>query len=428
MRARTGTWLATMTSGARIAAHELRDSLYLLRTRRFGTFWVASLLSSIGTWAQQVAEPWLLLTFGASPFVVGLDSFALNAPVLALTAIGGVLADRADRRRVIAIFQSVQMLCPVTIVVLLLGHAVRPLVVVALSLVVGITDALSMPSFQSIVPSIVPREQIARGLALNSTQFNLSRILGPAIAGTLMASVGAVACFALNAASYVPFIGAALWTLPPRPAAAPQSEQDRRPLAGLGDVLAAPLLRGALLTVLATSMLSAQLTTFASVLVKDALRGGSSQYSAAVAAFGVGGLLGAVGLLAVPPGSDRRPWSSRAAVACGLAVTLSATLHSHGTLLFVMVLAGATMAITNISANSLLQAAADQRLLGRCVSLFMLAMRGGLSLGAVLTGAAVHALGVRAALLIDGVAAVSLQLVIGRSWARPALRSRPMNG
>src|SRR5450432_1846043 len=93
-----------------------RESIALLRTRRFGTFWFASLLSNIGTWAQQVAQPWLLLTLGASPFLIGLDSFAMSAPVWALTLVGGVLADRGDRRRVITLFQSIQMLCPMLIV------------------------------------------------------------------------------------------------------------------------------------------------------------------------------------------------------------------------------------------------------------------------------------------------------------------------
>ena len=98
-----------------------RESLSLLATRRFGTFWFASLLSSIGTWAQQVAEPWVLLTLGASSFIIGLDSFAMNAPVWLLTLMGGALADRSDRRRVIALFQSIQMLCPAAIVVLLVA-------------------------------------------------------------------------------------------------------------------------------------------------------------------------------------------------------------------------------------------------------------------------------------------------------------------
>lgn len=120
------------------------ESLALLRTRRFGTFFLASLLSNIGTWAQYVAEPWLLLSLGASPFLVGLDAFALSAPGLLLTLVGGVLADRADRRRVIATFQSIQMLCPTILAVLLLIGTVRPWIVIVLSLVVGAIWLLSV--------------------------------------------------------------------------------------------------------------------------------------------------------------------------------------------------------------------------------------------------------------------------------------------
>src|SRR5471032_1901476 len=157
----------------KLSASSFGESIELLLTRRFGTFWFASLLSNIGTWAQQVAQPWLLLSLGASSFVIGLDAFALSAPVWILTVVGGALADRADRRKVIARFQSAQMLCPVILVVLLMMGTVRPWMIIVLSLVVGVTDALSMPSFQSIVPSIVPRDKIASGLALNATQFNL---------------------------------------------------------------------------------------------------------------------------------------------------------------------------------------------------------------------------------------------------------------
>jgi len=138
------------------------QSLRLLRTPRFGTFCFASLLSNIGTWAQQVAELWLLLSLGASSFLIGLDAFVQAAPVWVLILAGGILPDRADRRRAIAIFQTIQMLCPALLVVLLLKNAVEPWIVVALSLVVvGVTDALSMPSFQTIVPSIGRRDQIA---------------------------------------------------------------------------------------------------------------------------------------------------------------------------------------------------------------------------------------------------------------------------
>ena len=405
------------------AAREFRESLRLLGTRRFGTFWLATLLSNIGTWTQQVAEPWLLITLGASPFLVGLDSFAMNAPVWLLTLAGGVLADRADRRRVITLFQSIQMLCPTLIAALLVYGSIRPFMIIALSLVVGVTDSLSMPSFQSIVPSIVRRDQIGRGLALNSTQFNLSRILGPAIAGVLMASIGAVACFALSAASYIPFIGVALWILPPRPTRPRSGDAFDRMglLSGLREIARAPHLRGALLTVFATSVLCGPLITFTPVLVSAAFHGTAGDFSAAVGAFGAGGLLGATGLLAVPAEQDRRRWSSRFALFYGVMVASVALVPWFWAVPALMALAGAAMTVSNTSANSLLQATASPRLLGRTVSLFMLATRGGIPLGALLTGLSTEMFGVRHALLANGALAVIAHLVIGRAWIRSPL-------
>ena len=399
-----------------------RESLQLLSTRRFGTFWFASLLSSIGTWAQQVAEPWLLLTLGASSFVIGLDSFAMNAPVLLLTLVGGMLADRSDRRRVILLFQSIQMLCPVAIVVLLLAGRIEAWMILALSLVVGITDALSMPSFQSIVPSIVAPEQIGRALALNSTQFNLSRILGPAIAGALMSSVGVIACFVVSAASYIPFVGVALWILPRRAArgASPASEPRRPLFAGVRDVLQQRAVRGALLNVLVSSVLCAPLITFVPVLVRDVFQGGAAHFSMAVAAFGVGGLIGAAGLLGVAPGIDQRRLASGFAI--GFAVVLVLISLSSWSLGLppLLVLAGASMTISNTAANSVLQTSTHPRLLGQAVSLYMLALRGGISLGALITGASVTLFGVQQALFINGLLAVVAQTLLAWLWVRGA--------
>jgi predicted MFS family arabinose efflux permease len=401
----------------------LRESLALLATRRFGTFWFASLLSSIGTWAQQVAEPWLLLTLGASSFLIGLDSFAMNAPVWLLTLAGGALADRADRRRVIMLFQSIQMLCPTAIVVLLVAGLVKPWIIIALSLVVGITDALSMPSFQSIVPSIVTRKQIGDALALNSTQFNLSRILGPSIAGVLMSSVGVMACFVVSAASYVPFIGVALWILPRWTPPPPRSDAPLRDnaWAGIRDILRERHLRGALLTVLATGVFCAPLVTFVPVLVKEVYHGGAGRFSAAVMSFGAGGLLGAMGLLSVPSTVDRRWLSSGFALSYGALLVLTSLNPWFWGVLPLLVLAGASMTISNTAANSLLQFTANPRLLGRTVSLYMLAMRGGISFGALLTGATVSLLGVQHALLLDGLAAIVIQAAVARMWFRARL-------
>jgi predicted MFS family arabinose efflux permease len=409
-----------MQHTGRGAAH---DALNLLATRRFGTFWFASLLSSIGTWAQQVAEPWLLVTLGASPFLVGLDAFVADAPAWLLTLAGGALADRGDRRKIIAGYQSAQMLCPVAIVALLLTGLIRPWMVVALSLVVGVTDALSMPSFQSIVPSIVEHDHIEAALTLNSTQFNLSRILGPSIAGALIAAAGTAACFAVNAASYLPFIGVALWILPRRvaPASAPRVEPAQHTLSGVVDILRLPHLRGALVTVFITTLLCSPLVTFAPVLIKTTFQGTAGEFALTLGAFGVGGLLGAGALLTIGPELDRRRLSSGMAVLYGAIVALAALNPWLTALPALLVVAGASMTISNTAANALVQATANPEKLGRTVSLYMLAMRGGGSLGSVITGAAITALGIRRALLVNGLIAIAAQAVVGTLWARSGM-------
>jgi predicted MFS family arabinose efflux permease len=312
------------------------------------------------------------------------------------------------------------MLCPTAIVVLLIAGTIKPWMIIALSVVVGVTDALSMPSFQSIVPSIVTREQIGPGLALNSTQFNLSRILGPSIAGVLMSSVGAMACFVVSAASYIPFIGVALWILPrwtppPAPTGAPPQS---RLLSGIGEILRQRELRGALLTVLATGVLCAPLMTFIPVLVKAVFHGSVSHFSVALVAFGAGGLLGAAGLLGIAPTVDRRRLGSGFAIAYGVLLILLALNVWFWGMMPLLVFAGVSMTISNTAANSLLQATADPHLLGRTVSLYMLAVRGGISIGALLTGMTVSLLGVQHALLLNGVLAVLVQLAVARMWFR----------
>lgn len=404
----------------------LHASLALLRTRRFGAFWSASLLSNIGTWAQQIAQPWLLLSLGASPFLLGLDEFAMDAPGWLLTLVGGLLADRADRRRIITGFQSLQMLCPTMVVVLLLSGSLHPWMVIVLSLIVGITDALSMPSFQTIVPSIVERDQIATGLALSSTQFNLSRILGPALAGVLITGVGVVACYVTSALSYIPFIFIALWILPRRALAQAPPSEDQRTMrnlfSGLGSVLRDRRIRGALSTVFATSTLCGPLVTFCPVLVKTAFNGTAAEFSAAIGAFGAGGLLGAVILLSIDAARDRSRLSIGSAAVYALIVAASAITPWLWSLPLLLVLAGAAMNMTNTSANAALLTTANPRVRGQVISLYMLAMRGGLALGGLFTGISVGLLGVRPALFVNAIAALCSFWVLWRQRQRSGRR------
>lgn len=399
-----------------LSAGAMRQSMDLLFTRRFGTFWVANLLSSIGTWAQQVAQPWLLLSLGASSALVGLDAFAMSAPVWLLTLVGGILADRADRRLVIAGFQSAQMLCPIAIVVLMLTGTAQPWMIIVLSLVVGITDALSMPAFSSIVPSIVEPQQIGAGLALNSTQFNISRIVGPALAGLLITYVGMTGCFVVSAVSYLPFIGIALWILPRGVSTVRESNSVamRHMFTGIRSLAREPALRSSLLTTFASNLLCGSLVTFSSILVKNVFHGAAREFSVAVIAFGCGGLLGAVLLLAISAATDRRVLGSWFAAALGVTLAAIAIVPWFWAVGCLLLLAGIAMTITNTATNTLVQTSANSASRGQAVSIYMLAMRGGLALGGLVTGVSAHLLGIRTALLINGLLAIVAQAIIAR--------------
>jgi predicted MFS family arabinose efflux permease len=187
----------------------------------------------------------------------------------------------------------------------------------------------------------------------------------------------------------------------------------------IGDITRNSNLRGALVTVLVTSLLSGPLIVSCPVLVKEAFDGDATQFSIALGAFGVGGLAGAVGLLAVDVDRDRRWISSSFALCYGAVVLLTALDPWFWALPVLLTTAGMAMTVSNTAANSLLQATAPRHLLGRTVSLHMLAVRGGVSLGSLLTGASAHFLGVRQALLINGVLSIAAHIVAARAWLRP---------
>ena len=389
-----------------------RTPLRLLTTGRFGGFWVSSLLSNIGFWAQAVAEPWLMLMLSGSPALVGLDAVAADAPGWALTLVGGALADRLDRRRVVLLFQGLQMLCPAALLALWLAHQLQPWMLILLSLIVGITDALSMPSVQASMPALVAHEEIASAVTLNSAQFNLSRVLGPALAGVLMARAGVEACFAVNVLSYLPFLLMAAFILPRRVATGPRTNDGPSMTEGLRHLLADPEARAPLTTVLVTSVFCGPLITFCPVLVRDAFHAQVGTFGTALSSFGVGGLLGALGLLALDGKFGPRPLSRLCAMAYALVVIVVAINPFISGLLALLALGGVLVNGSNISASSLLQSHVDDRERGQASSAMMLALRGGVSIGNLATGLSVSALGIRHALIINGAIALGLQLVL----------------
>lgn len=392
-------------------------STRLLTTKRYGVFWFGSLLSNIGSWMQSVAEPWLVMSLGGSSFLLGLDAFAMNAPFWMLALVGGVLADRKDRGFIIYLFQGIQMLCPLLIVVLIVGGWVKVWMIIALSSVVGITDALSAPAFSSLIPSLVEANDLRPALALNSIQFNLSRVLGPAIAGLVMIKFGSLWCFGANAVSYIPFFLAVYW-LGPLTRAVPQEaakmEDLRSAIKGINAIIGTQRTGWALLSVLCTGLFCGPVITFSPVIVKEVLHADVGQFGGVLTAFGVGGMLGPLLILLTVKRFEPMRMSLMAALVYGGLVMAVPQAGAVWELALLLVGCGFLLTVANTSANTFLQSQADDQSRGQTASLYMLAMRGGLSLGNLATGAIISLSSVRLAFFVNGLLAIAVQAFIFR--------------
>jgi predicted MFS family arabinose efflux permease len=386
-----------------------------LHSRNFAILWVGNLLSNIGSWMQQVAEPWLVLNLSNSPFLVGLDSFAAGAPVWLFILWGGVLADRRNRRAVIGLFQGIQAACPLLLVILIWLGKINVPIIIALSAVVGITDALSMPAIQALVPSTVPDERVSSAVALNSAQFNLSRVLGPLAAGSVMAAFGAIACFGFNFLSYVPFLGA-IWLLSIPAAAVIPGSAGAMPGSNAGSmseairrVRSTPALWRALATVALNALFCSAMVTFAPVLVRNTFHRESGSFGGSLSVFGLGGILGAGLVLAALQTRSRQRLSAIAALVAALLTLAVALAPSFGLFVALFFFVGAAMVTTNAASNSVLQSSVHSDFRGRIGSLYSLALRGGTAVGSILTGLLVTHAGIRDSLLVDGALALASQ-------------------
>jgi len=371
---------------------------------------------------QSVAEPWLLLSIGGSSFLLGLDAFAMNAPFWILVLLGGILADRKDRTRIIYFFQGIQMLCPVVIVALVATGWIKVWMIIVLSLIVGITDALSTPAFSSLIPSIVDSNDLKPALALNSMQFNLSRVMGPAIAGLVMMKYGFLWCFGANAASYIPFFLSIHWLRPPAKMLLPRQASDQQNLSsaikGIKGIVRSQKTGWALLSILCTGFFCGPLLTFSPLIVKDVLHAGVGQFGSVLTAFGIGGMLGPLLILLTTRRVDPLKMSLTAALVYGLFIVAASEVTAVWQLAFLLVGSGFLLTVANTSANTFLQSQASDQNRGQTASLFMLAMRGGLSLGNLATGLIISLSSVPLAFIVNGLLAISVQAFIFRRIAK----------
>ena len=369
-----------LQAGRRVAA--------ALTFRDFRLLWFGALLSSTGTWMQKVAQAWLIVTLTgtASAFYLGLDSFVGEVPILLFTLIGGVVADRADRRHLLLLSQYVQMSAAVGLAVLVFTDRVHIWQILALSFITGVAQAFGGPAYQSLIPSLVPKETLPNAIALNSIQFNLARVIGPVVAGAALTAFGMVACFGLNGLSFL-FVIAAILALrvkhiPPTGAARMRDQLK----GGLQYVRNQPQLITLTLLGFISAFLGLPLLTFLPIITKDVFQQDVALYTRFMTIAGIGAVLGA--LIVAWVGKHRHMGLMLLIVQAllGLATigfSLSETIWVSQLLLF---LGGALLVTCFSMTTSLVQLLAPHELRGRVVSIYMVAFRGGSPLGGLISG------------------------------------------
>ena len=256
--------------------------------------WVGAFTSTTGTWMQTVAQSWLVLTMTGSPFYLGLISFLQDLPILLFTLVGGVVADRIDRRKLLLGSQYVQMTCAFILTALVLGGWVRIWHMLALVVFVGTAQSFGGPAYQALIPGLVKREDYSNAIALNSIQFNLARVIGPLLAAVAMAAVGAAMCFFLNGLSFIAVI-VGLYMI--QATFTPQKTNESV-MAGIRGGFSFIKSRGSIwqLTVLGfvSTFCGIPLLTLLPVFARNIFHTGATGYSTMLSVSGVGSITGAL--------------------------------------------------------------------------------------------------------------------------------------
>ena len=362
-----------------------------LAHRNFRIVWFAALGSTIGTWMQQYAQSWLVYELTKSNFYLGIDSFLGQLPILLLMLIGGVIADRHDRRRLLTTSQYIQAIAAFALATLVATHSVKVGYIFMLSFIAGCGQAFGGPAYQSLIPSLVPRRDLPSAIGLNSTQFNLSRVLGPALGGTVLATIGLAWCFALNGVSFFIVIFALAWLHLPKHTPAKSHKPIRTDLqVGLRYVRNHRLVLTLTVLVFISTFLAMPLITLMPSFATDVLHGfgtPAARLSLLMACQGLGAITGA--LVVATLGQFKHMGAALLGVQTMLGLLLAAFAMSRMLPLSLVLLfvAGMFYMSTFSISFSLVQLTVPDELRGRVVSIYMVALRSGGPIGALTAGA-----------------------------------------
>jgi MFS family permease len=391
------------------------------RYRVFAVLWTATLLSNIGGWMHDVGAGWLMTTLHPSPLLVSLVQAATTLPVFLLALPAGALADVVDRKRLLLIAKVYMTVIAAGMGIVVLAGSMTPVVLLLFTVALGAGTALINPAWQAIVPQLVPRSQLASAVALNSVGINVSRAIGPALAGVAIATLGLASPFLFNAVSFLAVIGALLWWTPP--AAAPRQLPAERWVAamraGVRYARSSGPLKATLLRAVGFLLFASAYWALLPLVARQQLGGGAELYGVLVTCIGAGAVAGATLL----PRLRKRYGSSRLVVlsAVGTAAVLVAfaLLREPAVVAAVCVLAGATWIAALSSFNVSAQMSLPDWVRARGLALFSAVQFGSLALGSTLWGQTAAELGIPSALLI----AAGGALLAGVLMARVPLQS-----
>lgn len=388
----------------------------VFRHRNYRLFFAGQLVSLMGTWMQTVAQSWLVYSLTHSPFLLGLTSFCGMVTVFFVTPFGGMVADRVDRRKLLLCTQSAAMLQSATLAVLTLTGVVKVEEIIGLALCLGLINAFDVPARQSMTLDMVGREDLRHAIALNSMMFNSARIIGPSIAGALIALVGEGICFSINAISFAAVLTSLiLMRFAPR-ARRPAQHPLREIADGYRYSARTPEVRASLLLVAAASVFGAAYLSLMPAFARDLLHGTSTVYGTLMTSVGAGALVGAWFL---PRFSERNLVYAPIGAALAFGVCLIGFGHSHWLWLSVLILLpmSAALMLLGGTTNTIIQMVAPERYRGRVISHYTQSFMGMMPWGALLLGTIASHAGVTTAVTFGGtvvIAAALLALVIRR--------------
>ncbi len=354
--------------------------------RDFRLMWIGACTSSIGTWMQIVAQGWLIYRLSHSAFLLAMDQFLGGIPIFLFSLIGGVVADRIERRRILLMSQYVQMASATVLTLLVATNVVHVWEILSLSFVSGLAQAFGGPAYSALIPTLVDREDMPNAIALNSIQFNMAVTIGPALAGITLARLGEKWCFGLNAVSFLaPVISLLLIKARYFPESTTESMFGSLKQ-GIRFVRQRESMSALIVLAFCMTALAMPMRTYIPVFVKDIFHRGPETYGTLLSLMGVGSICGSLAIAALGNMRHKGRVALVMMICLGASISTFALSKALPISDMTMVAVGASMMAVFATVTSLVQLITTNEMRGRVMSVYNCAFRGGMPMGNLLTG------------------------------------------